>query len=418
MVWLLVLFIGTGQAIAQHSLTDSLLRMHRDSASTRPDTSLRIVNLNTNFTQHIDSSFVYQFKINKDPKNYYWYLKDAPVGLTINRENGVVSFRAAKNYFLSGRLNYDVPYTVSFGVQSLKNEKERKDTSFSILFYNTEIVPSTLKPSVSGDLQVDEGESISFRLQCENGSFPIENIVFTSSIPIRDYTPVMHCNDEFRWRPDFDFVKDGDSAGVKILRLQFTGTNRYNLSDTATVRIIVHNAQNLNLARESYNQVYRNVSTYVLQLKYAFLQLDKKLKKTKNLRAGFDLTTATSALTGTILNTSDNAETRRTAQILPSVGVALVPIKEATAPNQGVEQNQAGLVRSSIKRLEYMLQDNVLVGEKDPDLARKTQKLRDELKQVQVQLIDVPVDISNDMTEEDLNRYFNSKKVNKKYRLK
>src|SRR5690349_11199255 len=132
-VWLLMFCIGNSYAFAQHSWTDSLLRIHKDSARTRPDSTLRIVNLNTNFTQHIDSSFVYQFKINKDPKNYFWYLKDAPVGLTINKENGIVNFTAAKNYFLSGRLHYDVPYTVFFGVQSLKNEKERKDTSFSIL---------------------------------------------------------------------------------------------------------------------------------------------------------------------------------------------------------------------------------------------------------------------------------------------
>ena len=48
---------------------------------------------------------------------------------------------------------------------------------------------------------------------------------------------------------------------------------------------------------------------------------------------------------------------------------------------------------------------------------KKTSKLRDELKQVQVQLIEVPIDITNNMSEEELNRYFNSPKVNKKYRL-
>jgi len=30
----------------------------------------------------------------------------------------------------------------------------------------------------------------------------------------------------------------------------------------------------------------------------------------------------------------------------------------------------------------------------------------------------VPVDFTNDMTEDELNNYFNSPKVNKKYRLK
>jgi hypothetical protein len=62
--------------------------------------------------------------------------------------------------------------------------------------------------------------------------------------------------------------------------------------------------------------------------------------------------------------------------------------------------------------------NNSLVGEKDPGIIQKTTKLKDELKQVQVQLIDVPVDIPNDMTVEQLNNYFNSPKVNKKYRLK
>src|SRR6185436_12932008 len=97
---------------------------------------------------------------------------------------------------------------------------------------------------------------------------------------------------------------------------------------------------------------------------------------------------------------------------------ALVPVKETTAPNKNIEQNQASLIRSSIKRLEYMVYDYSLVGEKDPAITTKTNKLKEELKQSQLQLIDVPVDITNDMTEEELNNYFNSPKVNKKYRLK
>ena len=64
-----------------------------------------------------------------------------------------------------------------------------------------------------------------------------------------------------------------------------------------------------------------------------------------------------------------------------------------------------------------MVQENQLIGDKDPDILRKTSKLRDELKQVQIQLIEVPIDITNNMSEEELNRYFNSPKVNKKYRL-
>ena len=73
---------------------------------------------------------------------------------------------------------------------------------------------------------------------------------------------------------------------------------------------------------------------------------------------------------------------------------------------------------ASIKRLEYMIGENALVGEKDWEVAKKTNKLKDELKQIQIQLIDVPIEFTNDLTEEELNRYFNSPKVNKKYRLK
>jgi hypothetical protein len=156
----------------------------------------------------------------------------------------------------------------------------------------------------------------------------------------------------------------------------------------------------------------------VLQLKYTFLLLDKKLKKTKSFRTSFDITSASTSLTGTILSTSDDPDTQKKGKILPSVGLALVPIKEASVPNKSVDQNQAAQIRTSIKRLEYMLQDNQLIGEKDPDITKKTNKLKDELKQAQMQLIEVPMEINNDLSAEELNRYFNSPKVNKKYRLK
>ena len=65
-----------------------------------------------------------------------------------------------------------------------------------------------------------------------------------------------------------------------------------------------------------------------------------------------------------------------------------------------------------------MLRDNALLAERDPEVLRKTNRLREELKQIQIQLIDIPVDPVNDMTEEELNQYFNSPKVNKKYRTR
>ncbi len=37
--------------------------------------SLRIINLNPYFTLHVDSSLSYQLQINKNPENYFWYLK-------------------------------------------------------------------------------------------------------------------------------------------------------------------------------------------------------------------------------------------------------------------------------------------------------------------------------------------------------
>jgi hypothetical protein len=400
----------------------SLICMHlfvyaqNDSVVAEPP--LRIINFNAYFTQHIDSVNVYQFRINKDSSDYFWYLRNAPVGLSINKNTGVVTYKAAKNYFLTGRLKYDFPYKVGIGVQSLSDPEEKLDTSFSISFYNTEIIPSQLKPSVSGLLTVQEGETLSFNIQCETGSLPFDAILFSSSIPLRNYSTPKECGDVFTWTPDFDFVKETDSARTKIVLLQFIGSTKSSMRDTVSVRIAVKDALNYPVANETYYLVQKNIKLYVLQLKYAFLQLDKKLRKVKTARTAFDLTAASTALTGTILNTSSSDKAQRTGKILPSVGLVLTPIKEAAAPNKTVEQNQAALIRTTIKRLEYMLQDNELIGEKDPDILTKTAKLKDELKQAQVQLIDIPVDISNQMSEEELNRYFNSPKVNKKYRLR
>jgi hypothetical protein len=216
----------------------------------------------------------------------------------------------------------------------------------------------------------------------------------------------------------YEFVKETDSGRVKSVTLHFIGATKFKSRDTAAVRVVVRDALNYPLAVEEYRQTVKNVERYVLQLKYSFLQLDKRLKKTRSTRATFDLTSASTSLTGTILATSSNVDNKKYGQILPSVGLALVPIKEAAVPNKVVDQNQAGLIRTSIKRLEYILGDYMLVGERDADIVRKTTKLREELKQVQVQLIDVPLELTNNFTEEELNRYFNSPRVTRKYRLK
>lgn len=404
---------SSGQVLTDttHKPTDSLPVISTD-------TVLRIKNLNPYFTLHVDSTLNYNLEINRDETKYYWYLKNSPVGLKINKDNGLLTFKAEKSFFLSGKLKYDNEYKVMLGVQNLDNPKDRVDTSFAIVFYNTEIIPSKVKPTVSSVLTVEEGDTVAFKVQCENGSFPIENITFFANTPLKNFTLVRHCDDEFVWSPGFDFVKENDSARVKIVTLSFVGSNRFMVKDTAFVRIVVKDALNYPLALQDFALVNKNISTYILQLKYTFLQLDQNVKKTKSTRTTFDITGSTTALTGSVLAASADPNTKRTGQVLPSVGVSLVPIKEAVAPQKIFDQNQASMIRTAIKRLDYMQRDNALVGEKDTDIAKKTAKLKDELKQIQIQLIDIPLELANNMTEEELNEYFNSPKVTKKYRLK
>ena len=386
-----------------------------DSAALQP---LRIINLNPYFTIHSDSTLSYNLEINRDESKYYWFLRNSPVGMRINKDDGVLTFKAEKSFFLSGKLKYDVEYKVNVGVQNLSNPLERTDTVFTIVFYNTDIVVSKVKPSVSSTITVDEGDTVSFKVQCENGSFPIENITFFANRPLKNYTLVKKCDDDFTWMAPFDFVKDTDSGKVKILLLNFVGTTKFQVNDTATVKIIVRDALNYPLAVEDYKLIRKNIDNYILVLKYTFLQLDKGVKKTKSTRTTFDITSSTTALTGSILASSASSSTQKIGQVLPSVGVSLVPVKEAVAPQKVFDQNQASAVRTAIKRLDYMLQDNSLVGERDPDIAKKIAKLKDELKQIQIQLVDVPLELARSIPEEELNEYFNSPKVNKKYRLK
>lgn len=419
---LLVCFLigPIAQVFAQENRVDTLKRptdtipVPHDSV----ESVLRIKNLNPYVTLPVDSSLNYKLEINKDPSKYYWYLRNSPVGLRINKDNGQLTFKAEKSFFLSGRLKYDFEYKVFLGVQNLDNPAERVDTFFSILFYNTEIIPSRVKPSVSSTLTVEEGDTVAFKVQCENGNFPIENITFFSNMPLKVLSQVKKCDDDFIWAIPFDFVKESDSGKVKVLNLSFVGSNKFMTRDTANVKLIVRDALNYPLAVQDYNLAVRNVNTYVLQLKYSFLQLDRSVRGTKHTRTAFDITSSTTALTGSILASSKSDNSQQVGKVLPSVGVSLVPIKEAVSPQKVFDQNQASLVRTSIKRLEYMVRDNSLVGERDPDIARKTAKLKEELKQIQIQLIDIPIVDTNDMTEEELNQYFNSPKVSKKYRLK
>jgi hypothetical protein len=415
--WLLVVGLAfSDSAFSQNPVFHIPMAMS-DTGKIRDDSALRIRNLNPYFTLHVDSTLTYQLELNRDPSKYFFFMKNAPVGLKI-KENGLLTFKADKSYFLSGRLKYDNEYKVNIGVQNLNNPQERVDTSFTLVFFTTEIMPSHVKPTVSNVLYMDEGDTISFKVQCETGTYPIESINFYSNTPIKTNSNIKGCNDDFTWSPPYDFVKEGDSSKTKLLILYFVGTNKIFMRDTATIRIYVKEALNYPYMKEEFSLAIHNINTYILRLKYAFFQLDKKVKKTKNTRTDFDMTTATTALGGTIFSSAASQDAKTAGTILPSVGVALVPVKEAVAPTLQAEQNQAGLIRSSIKRLEYSMRDNALVGEKDMEISKKVTTLKNELKQTQVQLIDVPLEETSSMTEEQLNAYFNNPRVNKKYRLK
>jgi hypothetical protein len=381
------------------------------------DTVLRIKNLNPYFSLHVDSTLKYPLQINKDVAKYFWFLKNSPVGLKINKDNGELTFKAEKSFFLSGRLKYDYEYKVSLSVQNLDNPLERVDTGFVLLFYNTEIIPSKVKPTVANTLFIDEGDTISFKLQCDNGNFPIQEITYFSNYPIKSLTPVTKCNDDFTWYAPFDFVKDIDKDKIKKLEIYFIGANRFNVKDTAVITIVVKDNINYPQQAAEFKTLRTEIEHYVLLLKSSFRLVDKKIKKTKGTRTRFDLASASTALGGTVFSSLPGNTQQTTGKILPSVGVALVPVKEATAPNSNSDQNTGTLIRNSIKRLEYLLADNTLVGEKDLDILNKSRKLKDELKQSQIQLIDIPI-AENNLSQKELDDYFNNPKVNKKYRVK
>ncbi|MFY7840733.1 MAG: hypothetical protein ACOVP7_10685 [Lacibacter sp.] len=380
------------------------------------DTVLRIRNLNPYFTVHVDSSLAYKLEINKEQKNYYWYLKNSPVGLRINKDNGTLTFKAEKAYFLSGRLKYDVEYKVQLGVQSLDNPADKADTMFTIVFFNTEIIQSKIRPSVSASITVDEGDTARISLNCENGNFPIEYINFESSIPIKPEYQITKCKDDFVWFIPYDFVKDNDPAKTKEFRLLFIGADKFRNKDTAVVRVVVRDAINYPLKKQEYDKLVTDYNRYIIQLKFTFRTLDRKIKKTRNSRVAFDMTSSSSALAGTILSTSKNEDQKNVGRVLPAVGVTLVPVKEAVSPNKVNDQNSVSLVRTSIRRLEYILQENGLVSEKDPEIVAKTAKMKADLKQIQQQLIDVPLEEINIEDPKEAAKYFESKKVNRKYR--
>ena len=408
-VFLLFLFFCSFY-ISKAQVTDSTYHSYAD-------TVLRIKNLDPYITLHVDSMLSYKLEINKEQEKYYWFLKNSPVGLKIKKDDGLLTFKAEKSYFLSGRLKYDNEYKVFLSVQNLNDPQERVDTSFILLFYNTEIIPSRIKPTVTNSLFVDEGDTISFKIQCDNGSFPIEDINYISNYPIKSTTTVTKCGDDFTWVVPFDFVKETDREKIKKVQLNFIGSTKFHARDTARIEISVK--ENINYPQQvlEFTSLQQEISKYITQLKSSFRIVDKKLKKVKGGRTTFDLASASTALGGTVFSSMTGESQKTAGKILPSVGVALVPVKEATVPNNGYEQNTATLIRSSIKRLEYLLFENRLVGERDPEILNKSKKLKEELKQTQIQLIDVPL-AEEAPDEKELDEYFNSPKVNKKYKLK
>ncbi len=396
---------------------DTSIRTDSSFTIQQVDTVLRIRNLNPYITLSTDSTLDYELMINKDVSKYYWFLRNSPPGVQINRKTGILHLKAEKALFLNGRLKYDQEYKINLGVQNLDNPSDKIDTSITVMFYNTEIIPSKIKPAVNNILYVDEGDSINFKIQCEDGNFPIDKIIMTSNYPIKPLTPITKCGDDFKWSPPFGFVKSTDKDKQRAVILNFIGSNKFNVRDTAVVQIFVK--ENINYPQKvlEYEEIRRNIRNYSNQLKATFMTLDKKVRSTKGTRNSFDLTSAASSLGGTVFSSLPTDGQKTAGKILPSVGVAMVPVKESVAPNKTAEQNSATLVRNSIKRLEYLLQNNTLVGDKDPEILTKTQKLRDELKAMQVALIEVPLVEVGDSPEE-LDKYFNNKKVNKKYRMK
>lgn len=413
-----ILLVGT--LSAQEKTIDSIPNQPSVVAPVMVDTVLRITNLNPYFTLHVDSVLNYDLSINKNEQNYFWYMKQSPVGVKLDRTNGTLFFKAEKSFFKSGKLKYDVPYTVLLGVQNMIDPKERVDTSITILFYSTEILVSKVKPEVLGTITAEEGDTVRFNIQCETGTFPVEQINFTSNVPLTTLKPITKCNDIFSWAIPFDLIKDNDSAKLKNVFLQFVGSDKFHNKDTAEVKIVVRPGINYPQKVQEHLKVYQEMYNYVQNLKLTFYVVSKNIKSNKSTRTAFDISSSTTSFVGTVVATTATSPSRANiGKIFPSVGLTLVPVKEAVAPNKVQEQNTASQLRGITKRLEYLLSENQLIGERDPDIVVKTLKLRQELKSAQMQLIDLPtVEFGPGIDQAEADKYFNDPKVIKKYKLK
>ncbi len=423
LILLFSVFLST-QLIAQQQSDTIIVKQDTvltpDSEPLDTDTVLRVINLNPFFTIQVDSTLTYDFQINRPKANYFFYLKNAPIGVKLDKSTGLLYFKADKSYFKSGKLKYDIPYAVELGVQNLRNAEERFESSFTLLFYSTEVIVSKLKPTVGNLMYLEEGDSIRFRVQCEEGSFPVEQITIITNEPISNFKTVVKCNDEFAWMVPYDFIRDNDTAKQKTLALQFIGADKFRNRDTALVKLVIKPGINYIQKNLEHQQVAAEMKKYITNLKLTFYVISTNIKNNKSTRTGFDITGSSTAMLGTILSTAgESVGAKNVGKVLPSVGLTLVPVKEAVAPNKVQEQNTASQVRATIKRLDYILTENMMIGDKDPDILAKTRKLRDELKQSQLQLVDLPmVEFDPRYSQEQAEKYFNNPKVNKKYRLK
>jgi hypothetical protein len=243
---------------------DSIKRPNSEVSN--EDSILRIINLNPFFTLQVDSSLSYDLQINKNPQNYYWFIKNAPLGLKIDKNTGLISFKAEKGLFKSGKLKYDIPYKVDIGVQNLQNPKERAETGFTILIYSTEVIVSKLKPTIGSSMELEEGDSIRFRVQCEDGTFPIEQITILTNEPINKFKSVNKCDDEFAWMVPFNFIKENDTSRIKTLIIQFVAIDKFQNKDTATVRLRIKPGINYPEKMAEYNMISDEMKKYITNL--------------------------------------------------------------------------------------------------------------------------------------------------------
>ena len=253
-----------GQVASNDTIPVSIDTTKRPLAEvSNEDSILRIINLNPFFTLQVDSLLTYDLQINKNPQHYYWFIKNAPLGLKIDKNTGVVSFKAEKGLFKSGKLKYDIPYKVEKGVQNMQNPKERADTGFTILIYSTEVIVSKLKPTIGSSMELEEGDSIRFRVQCEDGTFPIEQITILTNEPINKFKSVNKCDDEFAWMVPFNFIRDNDTSRIKTLVIQFVGIDKFQNKDTATVKLRIKPGINYPEKIMEYNMISDEMKKYI-----------------------------------------------------------------------------------------------------------------------------------------------------------